>query len=449
MDVVRLGERYTTSYLPDELVEGYSSCIWTERFTTPGEFEIKTPHIRETRLLLPEDTLISHLDTDEVMMVETHDIATNEEGVPELVVRGRDIKGMLDHRWIESNYQKKRKMRKNYSAVDGLAVLLWNAFDNSTTADVTRGDPNPWDDDPANNNYTNADIPKDRIPNIAITDSVPVDGAGVVKGWWLTEGLLAPQFIAFANKYDIGLRAIRPGSGSDARIVSVATALATRGTVSEVFTNNITALRFDLYKGVDRSQGQSVNPKVSFSTLQGDLSQAQYLWSKKDYKTLVEIISSVAVADQARNATERAYTGWQRRLDVLDAGSPDIPPEPERPKDPRKNATQAEKNAFQDALDAWREKHDKWVNKKNAIIADFKADAIDDAAGLLKLKRRVAMLSGTVSTLTPFQFKEHYGLGDKVSIVGDYDMAEDMIVEEYVRTDDENGDRGYPGLVVP
>jgi hypothetical protein len=449
MDVVRLGERYTTSYVPDELIEGYSSMIWTERFFTPGEFQLVTPRIEETKLLLPEDTLISHLETDEVMMVENHAISTDAEGNEVLVVTGRDLKTMLEHRYIEAPYQKRRKMRKNYTAVAGLAVLLWNSFDNNTGKDVTRGDPNPWDDNTAAQDYSwNT---QDRIPNIAITDSVPVDGAAVAKGWWLNEGDLWTQFYTFMKRYDIGFRAIRPHSGSSGEVITVDhTPLADRGNVIRTATSGITALRFDLYKGVNRSHSQDVNPKVAFSTLQGDLDEAQYLWSRKDYKTIVEIMSGgTTLADQGRNATQKAFTGWKRRVGSVDAGSPDIPAEPERPKDLRKNATNAEKEAWRDDIDDWRVAHGKWTTKKNNILAEFKSDAEDMAKAYLRDHNQVALLSGNISPASPFRYGVHYGLGDRVTIHGNHEMVYDMIVTEYVRTDDMDGDRGFPGVSLP
>jgi hypothetical protein len=449
MDVVRLGPAYNTAYIPDELVEGYSSCIWTERFAAPGEFEIKTPHINAMRTLLPEDTLISHLDTREVMMVENHVIEVNDEGVPELVITGRDLKTWLEHRYVESKYQKKRKMRRNYTAVDGLAVLAWQAFVNGTGKDVTRGDPNPWDDTDASDTdypWTTYDV----LPNVVITDSVPVDGSGVAKRWWLTEGLLGPQFWVFMNKYKLGIRALRPqqGAGSKQVITVDHTPLADRGKVSKVSTDISVKMAFDLYKGLNRSEDQSTNPVVSFSTLQGDLGSPQYLWSKKDYKTVIEIISGVGIGDQTRPG-EGALTGWKRKVDQLDAGTPDIPTEPERPKDPRKNATNAEVNAWKDDIDAWKIKHGKWVTRKNSIISEFTADVKDDASNLLDLRRPVRVMTGDISTLTPFQYKVHYDLGDKVTTHGDYGMVENMIVSEYIRTDDQDGDRGYPGLIAP
>lgn len=448
MDVVRLGERYTTSYVPDELVEGYSSCIWTERFAAPGEFKITTPHIDAMRALLPEDTLISHLDTREVMMVEDHVVEVNDDGVPELVITGRDLKTMLDHRYVESKYQKKRKMRRNYTASGGLSVLLWQAFCNGTGKDVTRGDPNPWDEtDVSDTDYpwTTLDV----LPNVVVSDSV-IDTTGVAKRWWLTEGLLGPQFWVLMNKYKIGLRTLRPvQDGGSFKVVTVDhTPLADRGKISQVNTDISTKLGFDLYKGINRSEDQTTNPVVSFSTLQGELESPQYLWSSKEYKTIIEVISSVGIGDQARPG-EAGWSGWKRKVDQLDAGAPDIPDEPDRPKDPRKNATNAEINAWKDDIDAWKIKHGKWVTRKNNIISEFTEDVLEDASNQLDIHRRARILSANVSSYAPYQYKVHYDLGDRVSIHGDYGMVENMIVSEYVRTDDNDGDRGYPGLVAP
>lgn len=448
MEVVRLGERYTSAYEPDELIEGYSSMIWTERFLTPGEFQLTTPRIDECLALLPEDTLISHLGTGEVMMVENHVIDTDDNGNEVLVVTGRDLKTMLEHRHVESKYQKRRKMRKNYSAAAGLAVLLYNSFNNDSGKDVTRGDPNPWDDDHAKEDYSWNTV--DQLPNVVITDSVPNPGSGVAKRWWLTEGELWAQFEVFMRKYDIGLRTIRPSGGSSGEIITVkATPLADRGEIVRTAGTGITALRLDLYSGLDRSHSQSTNPRVSFSVTQGDLDRAQYLWSHKDYKTLVEVMSGAGVGDQSRNAAQKAYSGWQRRVGAIDGGAPDIPDEPKRPKDLRKNATQAEKSAWHDEIDAWRVKHGKWETRRDNILAEFKEDAQDDAKAYLKAHKAVKMLSGSVSPNTPYQYGVDYGLGDRVTIFGDYGMSEDMIVSEFVRTDDQDGDRGYPGLTLP
>lgn len=444
MDIFRLGPVYSTDYLPDYPVEGYSSAIWTERFVETGEFEIKTPYVSETMALLPEDTLISHRDTDEVMIVETHLITLDGEGNEELTVSGRSLTSFLEHRFIEAAYKKKRTMRRNYSPSGAVSVLLWQAFVNASGKDVTRGDNNA--ETPELNDYAWTTL--DRILNVSITNSV--SAVPPARRWWLTEGMLLPQLQTILTQGDIGVRAIRPSSRSAGKIVTVASMpLADRGTITQAYTENISSLRFDIYDGINRAQNQATNPKVSFSVPQGDVDKVQYLFSKKEFKTMVEAISSVGISDTYRNATEQAYSGLRRRTMQMDAGDPDIPPEPQKPPELRKNATKAQRDARADAMDVWIDKHAAWVNKRNAIIADFKADFKEDALAQLKKVRRITMLSGDVSPYAQYKYRMHYNLGDTVTLSGDYGLSENMIVSEYIRTEDAEGDRGYPGLTLP
>ena len=101
MDFVRLGAAYSTSYHPDQLIEGYISLIWTERFQNPGEFQLKSYDIDRMKDLLPVDTLVSHLETKEVMRVETHLIEMEGEGedaTPVITITGRTAYAILEDR---------------------------------------------------------------------------------------------------------------------------------------------------------------------------------------------------------------------------------------------------------------------------------------------------------------------------------------------------------------
>lgn len=444
MDLVRLGLPYNSSYKPDELIEGYSSLIWTERFQEAGEFELHTPNIEETMTLLPADTLISHLGTGDVMMVETHDIDTDDSGGHTLVVRGRSLDAFLDHRWVESKYQKKRPMRKKYPAYGAAEVLLWNSLDNGSGKDVTRGDPDA-DEDNLNDYSWNT---LDKVPNIAITHSCNISLPS--RNWWLEEGNLYPQLLKIMLRGDLGIRMLRPSDFADAYIVTVASGLATRGDITREFTSNITQLCFDIFDGRDRTSGQSANPRVAFNYNRGDVDNTKYLFSTAIYKTGCEIMSTYPPADQYREGTsDGSLTGLQRRMMGFDAGDPEFPPEPEKPDDLRKNATKAEKEAHADAIDTWLTKHATWKNKRDRIIDDFKTDAADDAQRALKKQRKVHMMTGDISPLAPYVFKTDYNLGDKVDLIGDYDQSVKMIVTEFIRTEDAEGDRGYPGLTLP
>jgi hypothetical protein len=435
MDLVRLGPAYSTSYQPDVLIEGYSSLIWTERFFDHGDFQLKTPNIEETMDLLPEDTLISHLDTDEVMIIENHEIDVDENENEELTITGRSLTSFLEHRFIEAPYRKKRKLRRSYSPTGAAAVLLYNSIDNASGKDVTRIEDTAW-------------TTLDRIPNISITDSVVDDGD--IRRWWVEEGSLWPQLLKIFQRSDMALRTIRPSSESSAQVMTVtANPLADRGITTRTYTTGITSLRFDLYDGIDRSDSQSDNPIVILSVIQGDLDKMKYLYSNQNYKTAVELMSSINIGDVYRNATEQGYSGLKRRTMTHDAGEPEVPDPPEKPQQLRKNATKEERDARADAMDKYLDDYAKWKNERDQIYAEFRDDHRDDALRVLRRARRVAQLAGDVSPYTPYQYKEHYNLGDTVSVYGKYKESQKMIVSEYIRTEDSEGDRGYPGLVLP
>lgn len=457
MDIIRLGLPYTTNYKADELVEGLKSAIWTERFAGNSEFEFHTYDIDNTMALLPEDTLISHTDTNEVMMVEDH-LITYDESLRkyDLKITGRSLAMFpMDHRFVEGPYQKKRQMVKNYTPVGALAVLLYNVVDNDSGFDVTRKDlKKVYNGDPDNGAASVALVEttypwntKDKIPNVSVTDSVVA--AGDNQDWWVTEGQLGPQFLDILNKNNLGLRIIRP-NGTSGKIVTVGdTGYADIGDITRTQTDNIGSLRFDIYDGLDRSISQSDNPQVVFSVGRGDVDKPQYLFSVKEFKTAIEVMSDPSGDDVYRTDTQKAWTGLQRRVGSFDGGKPDIPDEPERPDPPGANATSAEKKKYDRQLERWKQNHDDWKLDKADILAKFALDNQNKGARMLHKQRKVYQFSGGANSETPYNYKEHYNLGDRVTIQGDYGLVQDMIVAEHVRTQDATGESEYPGLTLP
>lgn len=423
MDVVRLGPPGSSDYVPDEIIEGYTSLVWTERFQDPGEFELKTPLISETLNLLPEMTLISTRQTKEVMMVESRLIEVNAEGQKELTVKGRSLTAFFEHRHVEGGYGKRRKMAKNYSAINAAAVLIWNAVDNWSGKDVTREGDWPWTD-------------KDKIPNVSVSDSAPATTPS--RRWWLEQGPLYPQLYNILVKGDLGLRTIRPVSDRMTRM-TIETALATRGNVTREVIEDVTSLRFDLYSGLDRTDTQSTNPRVVFNYLQDHIDSESYLFSNKELKTACEVMTGVGGADVYRGG-DASLTGLSRRVMSYDGGEPEY--KKDKPTYPGKNASAADQTKYESDLAEWQ-------TEKAQIDAEFKADAEDDALRALKKQRRVSLFSGDISPLAPYVYKTHYDLGDLVTLRGDYNQSEKMIVSEYIRTEDAEGDRGYPGLILP
>jgi hypothetical protein len=433
------------SYLPADsgaLIDGYTSLIWTERYLEPGDFQLKTHQVSKTLNLLPEMTFVTHRETREVMMVEDHQIIIGPDG-PELTVTGRTLDAFLDNRHIEGPYNKKYKMLQTYTCAQAAAVIIWNAIVNDTNEDLTR-------------EGTQFQTIKGAIDNIAISDST-ITEPGDRQRRWLKQGPLYPTVLKFLNKDDLGIRIMRPQT-TDAKILTVDKVGADRGLLIKTDTTTVNKLRFDIYEGRDKTDGP-LDTRVVFSYDSGHIDNPDYLFSIKDMKTSIEIMSEFGGADVFQNEAAAALTGWNRRVMTFDGGTLDIPAEPERPEhpdEPRSNATQATIDAYRDAmdtyrdnLDLWREDHNDWRDNRANLINEFLADNQEEAKREIKKHKRVHQFNGVISPLAPYKYNKNYRLGDKVTLQADYGYKQTMIVIEHTRTEDKEGDRGFPGLALP
>lgn len=441
MDFVRLGPLGDTSYRPDVLIKNYSSLIWTERWVGHGEFELKTSDVADVRALLREGTFVSHLETRTVMQVETVEVAVVGDGMdaqPELTIRGREASVILENRHVQSTGKTKRKMRLPYTATEAAAVLLYNSVCNLSGVDVTRGDNKPSTPNIRNNYSWNT---RDALPNVVVTESVASEGGS--RHWFVEFTDTYSILQKILRKGNLGLRVLRPVTPTAGVVITVETALATRGTVYREAQADISHLMFNLYSPTDRSQ------TVVFNDALGHLVSPQYLWSNRDEKT-----TAVLKADHVPPSVwvvpgMTHQTGWNRKMVVFDGGSPEIPDEPDEPERPKKNASAEEKDDYEDAMDEWVDAHRAWRTERAEIIADFQADANEEAINQLKKQKKTRLLSADISEASPYRYKTHYNLGDTVSLRGNYGFVEKVVVGEYIRTDDANGDRGFPGFTTP
>lgn len=406
MDVLRLDR---SSYLPDKLIEGYESMIWTERFLPSGDFQMKTTLVDETVKLLPEMSLISLRDTKEVMYVTTHDYSYNSDGYFEVTIKGKSVDTFVQHRTLEGPYKKKYKMARNYTRAEASAILLWNSLVNPTENDVTRA--GPW---------TRSTL--DTIPNFAISDSSTV-GSGS-KRKWLTGGQVYPQLIDFLGKNHLGIRTIRPDSGP-AKIVSVST--NDKGIISYNTVTNTTKMRLDLYNGVDRSRNQQTRNRIIFHQMSDHVVDPKYLRSIETHATMAFVVSSVGIIYVYRNRPrDKVLGGWDRRVVWVDGGEPET-----EDTDVDDDLTKAQIR-----------------NRNAAIRAEFKEDLPEAGEIALENNDRTNLFEGQISENVAYKYNRDYFLGDQVTLMGEYGPPETMFVAEYTRTEDKEGDRGFPGLVV-
>lgn len=402
MDVIKLNP---ADFLGAEAVEGYSSMIWTERHLEPGEFELRTPKIYETLALLPEDSLVSLIDTDEVMIVESHELERSDDGSINLLTKGSSFDAFLQKRIINGNPGEARPMLMDNTYSEAAAILIWNALCNTTTNDVT------W-----SNQFGNlGQDPKNAVPNLVITSAVSHGGPepGGRYRRYLTPGQVdktVKDFLGFSN---MGIRSIRPSTTGSQGGTQVSVTQAGQITVTQ--PANIPQLRIEVYTGKNRTTAQVTNSQVELMYSKGHLQSDSYLMTSKGHMTFAEIKAQTEPGFGGygtfgyEDDTSFAKSGLARKVLFLDGG-----------------------------------------RKGDSMTTEQHVTAMVQQAELeMKKHRRTRAISTEVALNVPYKYKTHYYLGDTVTVVGDYGFKQDLVVGEYVRTEDREGDRGFPTLTLP
>lgn len=81
------------------VIDEFSSLIWIRRYQKPGEFEIRTPYVAESKRLLVPDNVVQRFDGAEVL--EAGVIENLEMNKDEIIVKGRFLESYLDRRLIK------------------------------------------------------------------------------------------------------------------------------------------------------------------------------------------------------------------------------------------------------------------------------------------------------------------------------------------------------------
>lgn len=223
-------------------INGYSRVTWVERYSAPGEFSIEANLSSGLGNFLPLGTLISHVDTLEVMIVENHEIDDKIFSDPTIKISGRSFVSYLENRFVGANTTLTNQiiqyaLTANYTWLQ--AVTMIN--DHIKTPSVQAGDV---------------------VDNMSATSTVSGTGESVART--IPYAILWEEVDKLLKIDNLGIRTIRRnpfgvlGSSTESQI--------------------------NIYKGVDRTS------EIMFSWSAGDISEAQYLFSQKTFKNAAVIV---------------------------------------------------------------------------------------------------------------------------------------------------------------
>lgn len=380
-------ELYTLNrkFLRQHVIDGFHSAIWTERYYGDSEVELVVPATYEMVRKLPPGTFLSLAGSSEVMILETMNI---EEG--RLKLTGISLLPWLNNRFVRTSAKHEVKTWNIAGSPPG--TILW-----IIVREMCVEGP-----------YLNGTIPTG-IPN---PQQLAIPGLG--PSGWDASGNNITVDVPFGPVYD-ALREIATTYeiGMQIRLE--------RADDTSYF------LGFRSYRGLNRTSSQSLYPIVRFSPQMDSLTDIKELQSIAALKTLAYAFAEgfnekdnpgLTTVPGESKLTGAQYTGFDLRalmvfanltLDQVGGSS-----SPEVPGDPAK------------------------------VVEILNTQALYGLA----TNRFIKTVDGEIVPTNQFKYGVHYNLGDIIEVQGNSEVVQTSRVTEYIRAQDEAGERAYPTVAM-
>ena len=375
MDIFTL-EHDGSSYKNGKVVNNLLKKQWVERYLEPGEFQLVALPTDELREQLAIGTLISHIDTEEVMVVEDHQIEEKSGSTPIFTITGRSLDA-----FIESRVATDAGLGFNGKNNSGVAPkVLYDGtawpygFDNVTPPElavkmVEQG-----------LEYLKATRTPFVVPDLAVSHNITTTYNSRYRD--AQRGDLASQIQDILGEIEAGIKTQRPN--------------ATPG-------SKHTNMKILIHKGVNKKA------TVRFSYDKGDVVDAKYFWSNREYRNAAYISTRYQGLYLTLGSAEDA-TGLDLRVTFIDATDIDR-----------------------------AQSLSRYLEIRDLLETRAKRE-------LRKKKRERTLLEAKVSPLSQYKYRKHYNIGDIVHVDGNYGVSSNMRVIEYVENDEGSGSIGIPTL---
>ena|SRR5882757_5302331 len=262
-------------YRRQTVVDKFDSLIWTERFSAYGDFELHLHSTLENRNLFPAGTKFSINESYRVMIVETVEDSTDDNGTKLLKLTGRSLEAILDSRLARGSMDDLTTDPKWILTGTPVEIATQIFHDICVTGILHASDIIPM--------VTEGSIfPDDTIPPPVDDISYEIDPKTV----YTAEKDLCDQYL-------LGFRLVRNFDTSQ--------------------------LYFDIYTGSDRTTHQSVLPAVLFSPELDNLQNTSELTSSAAYKNVAYVLSPVGSEIVYAPEADSSVAGFDRKVMIVQA----------------------------------------------------------------------------------------------------------------------------------
>lgn len=433
-------QKLDAAFQPTEVIDDnrYESLIWTERYTTAGDFELVSSDISRCMALLPRESYVTLRESTVPMIVESYKIVKGKNSVPKIEIRGRSFESVLERRasvisaadvgargaWAND------AVKSSDAAFHAIRGVIGDTFKNIGGVSLGSQTPalSPLDAIPQISLVAPADIamniapewnnstvyaPGTQVkrttgtaPNQVVTiyrSLTSATGADPVSypTYWTNLGVLGKVEIKAGNLYSTvleliqsnrhGIKATRPPNGS------------TRGTVD-----------IEIYNGADLTNSTVFDVKFD------QFDDATYLLSAQGSTNMAYVYGG----GPSTNSGNGVYGGATFV---------------------RKNNGGAEVSGLNRRVLLIDEQTDNTLN----------TPAIRTSRGLVELYKNnaIALFDGQLAQQIADLYNKNvnaggYSLGDIVQLNGDYGLSSKVRVVEFMRSFDSTGDKAFPAFEV-
>lgn len=254
-----------------QFVDGYKSIQWTERYRDAGEVIIEGALSSGLDRLLPIGTLVSHIHSYEVMIIESHNVVEHADEDPTIRISGRSLETALENRVVGLNLARSTNDLGDYTlaAANSWAQAVTLINQHITTAGGANA----------------ADI----LGSLSAFTSLTTGGTSEERKFGRVP--LYPTLLSILAVDNCGIRTIRKNVAG---------------------FNSTTATTFMIHKGTDRSGA------IVYSSKAGDIESAEYLWSQKSYMN-----AAIVVSRYLQQLCLPSQTAWNRRFMIVNANDLD------------------------------------------------------------------------------------------------------------------------------
>jgi Siphovirus ReqiPepy6 Gp37-like protein len=380
-------EPYTLdrNFHKQNIIDGFSSIIWTERYYGDSEVEIVVPPTMEMLKKLSVGMFLGLDQSDEIMILETMNIEDDK-----LKFTGISLLPWMDNRFV----------RTSALHEDKYMYLSPETYANSTAGWVL------WaiiyymcvEGSQYLNGVVNTGISNPQsliIPGLGLID---FDKTGENISVAIPYGPVYKAMKDIATTYEVGMQIV----------------------LADV-TDTSYSLGFRSYRGLDRSSNQSDNSVVRFSPQMDSFTNIKELQSIAALKTLVYSFAPglkpadgdpvLTTVPGVSSLAGPEYTGFDLRALMI----------------------------FADDITT-----DMVGGSPAALVDILNSRALDG----LTTNRFIKAVDGEIVPENQFKYGIHYNLGDVIEVQGNSGVVQTARITEYIRSQDSGGERAYPTVAM-